>query len=195
MDFFQSVISRKRLMFAGLAGLLMCAASTAHAAPPDQLKGKSIVINWTETRQQRDERPDGGGWTDFKTVNARHLLNIYVSTAGRVFSRQTNTTGQGSGSVDQVAGERGGAFPTRTPSFSGRTMTIVAETRGGARRTVVEFDAGFASCSARTATAFQEGQSSVSLSPISKRKVEIKSVTASGASCSVQSGNVLGGPS
>ncbi len=194
MDFFQSAVFRKRLTFAGLAALLTCTASAAHAAPPDQLKGKSIVINWSETRQQRDEKSDGT-WTPVRSVSATHRLSIYVSTAGRVFTRQTNATSAGSGTTEQVAGEGGGAYPVRTPSFAGKTMTIVGEGRGGARRTVVNFDAGFTSCSARTATAFQEGKSAVSLSPITKRKVDVISVTAGGASCALQTGNVMGGPS
>lgn len=185
--------ARRSICFA-VAGVAVLAASDASAAPPAQLKGKSVVINWSETRQQRDEKPDGS-WTAFRSVSATHTLSVYISTAGRVFSRQVNRTSLGSGTTEQLAGERGGSFPVRTPSFSGQTMTIIGETRGGARRTVVDFDAGFTSCTARTATAFQEGQSSVSLSPITKRKVEIKSSSASSASCALQNGNVMGGPS
>lgn len=183
-----------RIAAAAIAGLILLTATAANAAPPAQLKGKSVVINWSETRQQRDERPDGT-WTPVRAIGATHTLSIYVSTAGRVFSRQTNRTNAGSGTTEQVAGEGGGSFPTRVPSFTGQTMTIIGESRGGARRTVVDFDAGFASCSARTATAFESGQTSRSVSPITKRKVEIVSVAAGSASCALQNGNVMGGPS
>lgn len=179
---------------AAASGIALLTSGAANAAPPAQLKGKSIVIDWSETRQQRDERPDGS-WTPVRSVSATHKLSIYVSTAGRVFSRQTNSTRAGSGTTEQVAGEGGGSFPVRTPSFAGQTMTIIGESRGGARRTIVDFDAGFTSCSARTATAFASGQTSRSVSPITKRKVEIMSVSAGGASCAMQNGNVMGGPS
>ena len=158
------------------------------AGAPAQLRGKSIVVNWTETRQQKNE-----GWSDFRTVVANHKLAIYVSTAGRVFSRQTNQTRAGSGSTEQVAGEGGGSG-MRTPSFNGQTMTIIAATQGGARRTVIDFDAGFSTCTAKAGTAFESGKTKVSTSPITHKRVEMRSVETSGVSCSVQDGNVLGGP-
>ncbi|MBI3701518.1 MAG: hypothetical protein HY242_13880 [Afipia sp.] len=168
------------------AVLFTTPASSAGA--PAQLRGKSVVVNWTETRQQKNEN-----WNDFRTVVASHKLEIYISTAGRVFSRQTNQTRAGSGSTEQVAGEGGGSG-TRMPSFDGQTMTVIAATQGGARRTVIDFDASFASCSAKAGTAFEDGKTKVSTSPIAHKRVEMKSVTTSGVSCSVQTGNLLGGP-
>jgi hypothetical protein len=165
--------------------LLLATQSYAGGAP-EQLKGKSIVMNWTESRQQKNP-----GWSDFRTVNASHKLSIYVSTQGRVFSRQTNSTVRGSGSIEQVAGESGA---TRTPSFSGQTMTLTGASKGGARRFIIDFDAGFTSCNAKASTGFESGKTKISLSPVIHQYVEIKSVTTSGESCSVQSGNVLGGP-
>jgi hypothetical protein len=83
-----------------VAIVILLSSSPSYAAgAPEQLKGKSIVVTWAETRQQKNE-----GWSDFRTVEARHKLIIYVSTKGRVFSRQTNTTRAGSGNIDQVAG-------------------------------------------------------------------------------------------
>jgi hypothetical protein len=169
--------------------LVLLSPNLAYAAPPEQLKGKSVVVSWTETRQQRNV-----GEPNFRSVNASHSLSIYVSASGRVFSRQVNRTRAGEGGTEQVAGEGGGAYPTRTPMFSGQTMTVIGEAKGGARRTVITFDAAFASCTATTATAFEAGKSSISLSPITKKQVEIQSVTANGASCSLQTGNVFGGP-
>lgn len=167
----------------------LLSSNVAHAAPPEQLKGKSVVIAWTETRQQRYV-----GEGDFHSVNASHTLSIYVSATGRVFSRQINRTVAGSGTSEQVAGEGGDPYATRTPMFNGQTMTVIGEAKGGARRTVINFGAGFASCSASAATGFEAGKSKVALSPITKKYVEIRSVTTNGASCSVQSGNVFGGP-
>jgi hypothetical protein len=72
-------------------------------------------------------------------------------------------------------------------------MTLIGETKGGAYRTVIEFDANFVSCAARRSIAFQSGQTSIALSPIIHKYVEVKSVTVSGMSCSVRAGNVLAG--
>jgi hypothetical protein len=170
--------------------VVVLSGSALAGAAPEQLKGKSIVVDWTVSRQQKNE-----GWTDFRTVIGSHHLSVYVSTAARVFSKLTNQTRAGSGSTEQVAGEGGnGPYATRTPSFSGQTMTIISENKGGAGRVIVDFGAGFSSCSAKATLAFEEGKTSKSFSPITHKWVEIKSAAPSGASCSIQSGNVLGGP-
>jgi hypothetical protein len=169
---------------------VLLASQSYAASAPEQLKGKSIVVSWTESRQQKNV-----GWNNFRTVNASHQLSIYISTKGRVFSRQTNSTRAGTGSTEQVAGEGGGGpYSTRTPSFGGQSMTVIGENKGGARRAVIDFDASFTSCKAKASTAFEAGKTSVSFSPITHQRVEIKSVITSGESCSIQSGNVLGGP-
>jgi len=103
------------------------------------------------------------------------------------------STRSGTGTIEQAPGESGGAYPTRTALFGSQTMTLIGETKGGAYRTLIEFDASFVSCSARVALAFQSGKTSISLSPITKKYVEMKSVTANGISCSVKTGNVLAG--
>lgn len=130
--------------------LVMLLATQAHAAgAPEALKGKSVVVTWTETRQQRYV-----GQPNFYSVNGSVSMSVYVSTAGRVFSRRTMSTRSGSGTIEQAPGEGGGAYPTRTALFGGQTMTLIGETKGGAYRTLIEFDASFASCSARVALAF-----------------------------------------
>jgi hypothetical protein len=158
----------------------------AGPAPP-ALYGKSVVVTWTETRIQRDE-----GQPNFDQVNASHNLSIYVSSAGRVFSRQTNSTRLGTGSDEQFAGERDSR---RVPSFSGRSMEIFSPFRsGGIRHFTAEFDSNFGTCTAKVTYATQPGATtSVAFSPITKRFVEFQSMTPSGASCSIRNGNVFGG--
>jgi hypothetical protein len=169
--------------------LVMLLATQSHAAgAPEALKGKSVILTGTETRQQRYV-----GEPSFYSVNGDVSLSVYVSTAGRVFTRRTNSTRAGSGTIEQAPGEGGGVYPTRTALFAGQTMTLIGVTKGGAYRTLIDFDASFASCSAKVALAFQSGRTSISLSPITKKHVEMKSVTANGISCSVRAGNVLGG--
>lgn len=176
------------------AAAVAVAAPAVAAGPPQQLIGKSIVLSWSNTRQQRDQKPDGS-WTDFRTVQGSHKLIIYVSSAGRVFSRRINSTRSGSGNMDQVGSEASGTYPVSTPSFSGQTMTVVSVAQGGAGRTEINFDSGFTSCTAKVTFGFEAGKTSVMLSPISKRKVETRSVENGAVSCSVQSGNALEGSS
>jgi len=148
--------------------------------------GKSVVVNWTETRSQRD-----GDQTEWRNVSASHTLSVYVSTAGRAFTRQVNSTKRGSGTLDQVSGQAGNA----NASFDGQSMTFIRENRGGARRVVVRFDGSFTSCTASAGTGFESGKTHISVSPITKKQVEIRSITMGSVSCSVQAGNVLGGGS
>lgn len=163
--------------------------SAAVAAPPPELSGKSIIVSWSNTREQRDQRPDGS-WTRFHSVQGSHKLIIYVSTAGRVFLRQVNATRTGTGAIERIPGEGGGPYP-QEPSFSGRTMTVIGVSRGSAGRTQITFDSGFTSCVAQTMVGFERGKTSVMLSPITKQLVETRSVEIGAASCSMQNGNAL----
>jgi hypothetical protein len=166
--------------------LVMVIATQAHAAgAPDALKGKSVILSWTETRQQRHV-----GEPSFYSYNASVSLNVYVSTAGRVFSRRTTSTRAGAGTIERAPGGSGGQGKAL---FAGQTMTLIGVTTGGAYRTSVDFDASFISFSARVALAFQSGRTSITLSPITKKYLEIKSTTVNGMSCSVRAGNVLAG--
>ena len=65
----------------------------------------------------------------FNSVNGSVSLSVYVSTAGHVFSRRTNSTRAGSGTIEQALGKGGGAYPTRTALFGGQTMTMIGETK------------------------------------------------------------------
>jgi len=159
----------------------------AAASAPEPLRGKSIVVTWSEARVQRHV-----GEANFRQVNASHNLSVYVSAVGRVFNRLTNTTRAGTGATEQVAGSEGAK---RVPSFSGRSMDLYAPFRsGGMRHVVVEFDAAFGSCSAKVTYAKPPGTTiSIADSPITKKPVEFQSLTPGAASCSISSGNVFGG--
>jgi hypothetical protein len=167
--------------------LLALQGRAAAGAAPAELRGKSVLINWSESRVQRFTDEAG-----FSSVMIRHELQVYVSATGRVFNRQTNTNSRGaSGSTSQIAGQGRG----RTPGFAGQMMTIVGTgAKGGARSVVVSFDAGFGSCRAEVIRAKQDGASTMRSSSKIQigRTVEIKSATASAASCSVRAGNVFG---
>ena len=76
---------RAALVCCGI-GAGMSLSDSAHAAPPQQLLGKSIILTWNESRIQRTV-----GQTEFRSVQASHIMAFYVGTSGRVFSRLTNT--------------------------------------------------------------------------------------------------------
>ena len=167
-----------------LALAVVLAGSTAVMAAPAQLFGKSIIVKWTENRIQRNV-----GESEFRSVNASHELSVYVSSTGRVFNKLQNTTRRGSGSNEQVAGQ---GDSNRIASFSGRTMTFVQPQQGMARRIAAEFDEGFTSCTATVIRGKESGAGSgFSKSLITGLRIETKSVTTSGVSCSVRAGNVF----
>jgi hypothetical protein len=156
------------------------------ASPPAALLGKSVLMTWSEARQQRPV-----GAPNFRSVNASHNLSMYVSTAGRVFSRQTVRTGLGTGTRDQVSGSPASRV---VPSFAGRTMTVISPFRsGGLRRQVIEFDPSFSSCNATVSFEKEPGSAAaIGVSVIDGRIFEIQSVSVANVSCSVRSGNVFG---
>jgi hypothetical protein len=174
---------RSKGLIAGGLVFLLAGVNVAQAEPPAQLLGKSVVIEWSDTRSQRD-----GDNPEYHTVNGSHTLSVYISTAGRTFIRQVNRTRAGSGRRDQAPGQNG----SRTVVFDGQTMTVFARTRGGAYRTVAHFEGNFTGCSATTGLGFESGQTSISVSPITRRRVEMRSLAVTSVSCSVQSGNVFG---
>jgi hypothetical protein len=174
-----------QLAHSGSLLVILLATQTHAAGAPEALKGKSVILSWTETREQRHV-----GEANFYSYNASVSFNIYVSAAGRVFSRRTTSTRAGSGTIERAPGGSGGQGKAL---FAGQTMTLIGVTTGGAYRTSIDFDASFTSCSARVALAFQSGRTSITLSPISKKYLEIKSTTVNGMNCSVRAGNVLAG--
>jgi len=178
------------LMAAAAAAVTLAAAPATAAEAPAALRGKSVVLSWNEMRVQRNV-----GQAEFRTVQASHSMSLYISSAGRVFSRMTFATRAGSAARDQVSGSapQSGA-PARVPSFNGRTLTIYQPYRGvgGMRRVTIDFDESFGGCSAKVIHAKEEGkESSIGFSPITKVYIEFKSATASGETCSVKAGNVF----
>jgi len=178
-----------------VAGLAMLGCGHAAAAPA-QLYEKSVVVSWSETREQTssaamDNAP--------RTVTRNGEFSVYISSAGRVFNRQTfSGAGMGrrgrmrSGSSEQVSGE--GVGKIRSVSFSGRTMTAVAPMQGGARGILVTFSDGFSGCNAEVLTGKGGGESKMGAGSLMNPgvRVEIHSVKTGAATCRVQSGNVFG---
>ena len=168
-----------------LCATALASMAGAAAAAPAGLIGKSVVMSWTETRVQRP-----AGEVNWRSVNVSHTLSVYISSAGRVFSKFSATTRRGTGDNEQVSGQGG----NRVPSFSGNTMTIVAAQQGIARHIAAEFSGDFSTCTASVIRGKESGAASgFAKSVITGQRIEIQSVTTSGASCSVRAGNVFGG--
>lgn len=172
---------------AGLCLLLALGCQTAQAAPP-QLYGKSVVVSWTESRVQRN-----AGEMQWRSVSVQVGENIYVSTAGRLFSRMTFASHRGSGSMEQVgASGRSSTGGTRVVQFQGHSLVTMAMFHGGARHIQINFDTGFSGCSASVILGRAAGAGTFTLKgAISGGVIEVQSQSVSGATCSLRDGNVF----
>jgi hypothetical protein len=171
-----------RLVGTILFGLQLTQASAA--APPKELYGRSVSVTWTETREQRPV-----GEEAWRQVGGSHTLNIYVSEAGRVFNNESYSTRGGSA---ERGGQIAGSGKGRSFNFNGRSLVVLMASGGAATRFIVEFDAGFSSCSAQVTRAKEAAGTIVrAYSGIIKAYIEIKSVRVGGVSCGIRSGNVF----
>lgn len=168
-----------------------CAGDFKAVAAPAQLYGKSVVVTWTEERNQRVK-----GEEHVRNVGRNGQFSVYLSAAGRPFSRMSYSFARArggaiTGAKDAVGGESSGG--NRSVAFQGNTLSVGMSMSGGARRILVNFENGFQSCSAQVLTGKAEGADRIrAKSMIGGHDVEMLSVKTGPASCRVQEGNVFG---
>jgi hypothetical protein len=158
-------------------------ATAAQAAgAPDALKAKTVTITWSETREQAAK----GGEFKFVTISAQ--MSVYVSSAGRPFAKLTMRSRSDEASQGTVGGSGaslGGGV--RTVNFTPSGFTIGSNFGGAARRIVVDASGG--GCSASVSVAKLAGASTVSFTRTDGRSFELRSLSASGANCSISNSN------
>jgi hypothetical protein len=182
-------MSGNTLVSLGFAGAIVLSGSAAFAAPT-QLYGKSVVVSWTEEREQRVE-----GEATTHNVGRNGSFSVYVSSAGKPFSRMSFAFSKSRGGLkygkkDAVGGEGSG---NRKVTFSGNSMSVGMGMQSGARSILVTFDGGFQGCSAQVLTGKESGASSIKAkSLVDGTRLEIISVKTGAASCKIQDGNVFG---
>jgi hypothetical protein len=178
-----------KLLFVSFLLITVPAAALAQSAPA-VLRGKSVVVSWSEDRSLRQV-----GELAFRDVRTPRSLSIYISSTGRPFSRNAVQPGGRIGSTDYVgvtgASQAGG---TRQIRFAGRSLEMTTTmTSGGARQVVITFNDNYTNCGARVSTAKQVGADIIrSRSLVSGQPIEIRSVSVSGTTCSMREGNVFG---
>jgi hypothetical protein len=178
----------------GVATLGLAALTTAYAGstPPKQLYGKSVIVSWTESRSQR-----AVGEQAFRPMSVNLQRSVYVSTAGRVFARTSAGATSGRRSVSGAAesvGTTGTNFSggAHNVQFQGNSIIMTGGFTASARRVMINFDNSFESCTAQAITAKEVGAKIAVWRGIgSGRLLEVESVSAGPASCSVRSGNVF----
>jgi hypothetical protein len=176
------------------------------SAAPAEALGNSLVVRWSEVRQMtgnaeggggRDrgrgraggEGRGGGGGGGQMIVSSN--LTVYISSAGRTFSRLTTTRSKGmrgrgskTETHDQAPGEAATSGRTRVVHFQGRNLIVDTELDSGVRRVTINIEGS--SCGARVGYAKLNGAE-----PLQGRRGTINAVDVSGASCTIQPGNAF----
>jgi hypothetical protein len=171
----------------GLLGvaLLLVPATAAQAAAPRPLHDKTILLSWSQ--HNVETWPDG-------VTRPRQVLNqrtVYVSSAGRLFTRATRTGRRTAHIGDYAPGEdRTPDGHARQMQFQGNQLVGSLAFASGAGRAVATFDPGFSSCSLNVVFGRQGG------APIRwrtrGRMVEVQAISVSAPSCVIRDGNVFG---
>jgi len=179
-----------------LLSVAMSAPGVAEAAPlPEPLLGKSVTLNWTENQQRKFE---GTGEIIFAAIS--DSLRIYISTAGRAFSREVFVrTGGGGGqrgspSVSDQAPDdsRSSTGDQRIVHFEHGALLVDNHLIAGTRHISITFGAGYGSCNARVTYDRPGDGGPIRRKLINGRRYELVSIQTSAPSCSIRSGNVLG---
>jgi hypothetical protein len=168
--------------------LLLCGRE-ATAAAPAQLYGKSVIVSWTGTQNERQ----AGTHDPFRPVNFQKQPKVYISTAGRTFLHNSTTNRGGSDSIEQV----GASGPSQTGGtslvqFQGRSLVFTFVFIGGAIRIQADFDPSFTSCTASVIRGIGAGNGTMTIrNLVGGNMVEVQSPADNGVTCSIRDGNVL----
>jgi hypothetical protein len=166
----------------------------ANAAAPPQLYGKSIVVSWTDNRLVREI----GVGEQLHPVLSVKERTIYVSTAGRTFSRERvissagGRRGSASGIRERAPGDSADVKGHQDHiNFQGHTMTWTTLYESGARQLVVNFDAGFTSCTAQVTFGKEGAKPQIVTSTTTGKRLEVHLQETSSVRCTIQDGNAL----
>jgi hypothetical protein len=167
---------------------LLSAAAYAESVPPKELYGKSITLQWSQSHTGKTlDDPIPRQWGRAISVN------IYISTTGRPFMRQFETTTGGfnphgiTNNYGQVTRE---AAPNESNSahfdFQGRSVLLYRQFKSGVRRIAIDVDGSGTSCKATVINGREGGKD------ILQPRAEISSTLVGSVSCSIREGNVFG---
>jgi hypothetical protein len=158
----------------------------AAIAVPAGLLGKSVIIsfstNWVVTL-------DGDSHTTH--LNASHQISVYMSRAGRAFSKVSSVARGFRGLTSYGRDtERAPGDKNANVHFEGGTLLVDFKLGSGARRIVVTFDDRYSGCSARVLHGKEKGTPMRNVN-LAGRPQTIHSIEAVSPSCSIKDGNVF----
>ena len=166
---------------------LFLAVAPAQAAPGSDLVGKSVLVSWTENRQQRTNG------SEVRAVARSFQLQMYISGAGRPFTRVTSS-GRGTALGNEQVGSGGESLGggTRSVRIGGNSIIVQADSGNYARKLSIDVTPGGGSCTAKMSVGKESGSAPRAFRNSSGTTLEIHSLSVSGVSCSIRRGNVFG---
>jgi hypothetical protein len=169
----------------GVTGVLVACSTAAIAAPAPDLIGKSVLVSWTESRQQRVNG------SEVRAVTVGFDLRIYVGGTGRPFTKLTAAGRRGPSSSNEQVGGAGASLGggVRSVRADGHSITLQSTYGNYARN--LRVDVGGGSCSAQMSVGKQVGSAPKAFRNTGGLQIEIHSVSVSGVTCSVRQGNVF----
>jgi len=177
-----SVNIRRAATLALFGAHLAIQASPALADAPRQLFNKTIVINWTVDQVART--------VDGQSRNRAIAVNqtIFVSSAGRLFTRSSRASGPASKQSEMAPGATANQGGEATGiRFQGNQLVGSVAFERGARQFIANFDASFSSCT--VAVTFGRDAGGLKRVSIKGEMLIIESLKATGESCSIRDGN------
>jgi hypothetical protein len=172
-----------------MAAALLTGSAPAFAQAPAALRGKSIVVSWTESRSQRNP-----GETAFRPVSLPFDFTVYVSGEGRAFKRlmSQSSTRRAVGTKDTVGAGGTNAEGIAATAIRGNSITHSGTSGGLGRRIQITLDRSFSSCTAEVVSGKPPGAKVVSVRSVATgNMVEFESVSAGSATCSIRAGNAF----
>ncbi len=172
-----------RISRAGLAAVIMLLpALPALADAPQQLRNKTIQVNWTVDQVARG----ADGSAKPRSIAVNHT--VYVSSAGRVFERSSRANGRASKQSENAPGAaQNGSGEATGLRFVGNRLVGDTAFAQGARHWEVSFDAGFASCTVTVSFGREAG--GIKRMGINGEMLTIEQMKATSESCSIRDGN------
>jgi hypothetical protein len=167
-----------------LASLFSILPSADSCGQPAQLRGKSILLWWSDSRAERVLSTD-----TVKHISQVNDIKLYVSTAGRVFSEFDRRSGRNS---NVKLGFSGSSNQILNWKFEGSSIAAYQHFTRGARRIEINFDAGFTSCSVRVLNGKEGGTQPILTQNFQHTETKETVIEVTATKCTIRDGNVFG---
>lgn len=172
-----------RLFCAIVLSLAATASPALSAGAPQAALNKTVTMSWGTSGTGTSEE---GRTVSFNNINTR---TVYISSAGRTFLRMSVRGKRAERGAEKGPDDSGGRGSVK---IDGNRLVGTEAFASGARQFVATFDPSFTSCTLSIIDA-KAGNASIKRRGPDGAMYTLSSVSTGSTSCSVQSGNTIGG--